>query len=249
MKVAVSRAASGQGLVVDVDVVLGQPGGQRDVGTEGDHVVEAEPPYAHLLQGLQELDDRAAAPGLWSWRGEANHVMAAMISSSAAYMKGTKRQPPGMTATHVSGGGDGHDERRADELGDRGADVARAEDPECEALVLRWPPCRDPGDADAEGVAGEPDEECVEQQHLVAGDRGDQVGRDGGRGQHEGEDLPTTLPVGDDAGGQPPDRAVEDRDRGDPGQLHVSEPELLADGDSQHPEHQPDGEHQGEGDR
>ena len=56
------------------------------------------------------------------------------------------------------------------------------------------------------------------------------------------------LPVGDDAGRQPPDRAVEHGDRGDPGQLDVGEAELLADRDAQDPEHQPDGEHQGEGD-
>jgi hypothetical protein len=49
-----------------------------------------------------------------------------------------------------------------------------------------------------------------------------------------------------DTGGQPPDRAVQDRHGGDPRELDVGEAELLADRDAQHAEHQPDGEHQGE---
>ena len=51
-------------------------------------------------------------------------------------MTGTSRQPPSTTA-EVGGAGGAGDERRADELGDRGADVAGAEDAEREALALR----------------------------------------------------------------------------------------------------------------
>ena len=219
MNVAVSRAACADRLVVDVVVVLGQPRSERDVGAEGDDVVEAEPPDAHLLQRLQQLDDGAVGAGLVVVPRGDEPRDGGHDEQQHRVHEGHEPPAPGDEPAHVAGRGDGNDQRRSDELRDRGADVAGAEDAQGEPLALPRPPRRDPRDADAERVAGEPDEERVEQQHLVAGDRRDQVGRDRSRGQHDREDLPTALPVGDDARGQPPDRAVEHRHRGDPGQL------------------------------
>jgi len=52
----------------------------------------------------------------------------------------------------------------------------------------------------------------------------------------------------EDARGQAPHGAVEDRDGADPAQLHGVQAELLLDGFAEDPEHQPHGEHQGERD-
>ena len=84
-----------------------------------------------------------------------------------------------------------------------------------------------------------------EQQRVAVGLRHQERWDRGGE-QEEQRDAAPADAVGIDAGGQPPHGAVEDGDRGDPRQLDVGEPELLANGNAQHPEHQPDGEHQGE---
>ena len=136
MKVAVSRAAVRQGLVVDVDVVLGQPRGQRDVGAEGHDVVEAEPPDAHLLQRLQQLDDGAVGAGLVVVPRGDEPRDGGHDEQQHRVHEGDEPPAAGDEATHVAGGGHRDDQRRADELGDRGADVAGAEDPQREALVL-----------------------------------------------------------------------------------------------------------------
>ena len=71
----------------------------------------------------------------------------------------------------------------------------------------------------------------------------DEVRRDRGGEQQEGHHLPAADPVGDHAGGEPPQRAVEHGDRDDPGELDLGEVELLADRLAEDAEHQPDREH------
>ena len=116
-------------------------------------------------------------------------------------------------------------------------------------------PCRSlrepggvPRDADAEQVAGEPDEEGEDEQRQVARDLGDEEAGDRREQQHGHGDDPAADPVGEHAGRESPQRPVEHRHRGDPRELRVGEAELLLDRHAQDAEHQPDREHQREGD-
>ena len=86
MKSAVSRAAVRRALAVDVDVVLGQPGRERDVGAEDHDVVEAEAPDAHLLERAAAAGPDGASVRRACGRGggATNQVTAAMTSSRTA---------------------------------------------------------------------------------------------------------------------------------------------------------------------
>ncbi len=236
-----------EALVVDVDVVLGQPRRQRDVGAEDDHVVEAEAPDPHLLERLQHRRQRPALPGddVVAGGHEPGHRG---HDEQQDHVEEGHEPPAAGDQAQEARGGTAAIRAGPMNLVTEAPDVASPEDAECEALVSLRPPGADPGDPDAEGVAGQADEERVDEQLDVVVRRGDQVGGDRGRGQHHGQHQSAAAAVGEDAGGQPPDRAVEHGDGGDPGQLDVGEAELLADRDAQHPEHQPHREHQGEAD-
>ena len=102
-------------------------------------------------------------PGWRSGAGAASQSAAAITTSSPAYSTGTKRQPPGMKPTGGAGR-DQRDQRRADQLRDRRADVAGAEHAQREPLALAAGPRRVPGDADRERVARDAEAERADHQ-------------------------------------------------------------------------------------
>ena len=250
MNVALSSAASRQRDVEVVDVVLRQPGRQRHVGAEDGGVVEAEAPHPHVPQRGEHLAHRLAGAGpavvaRHDDEGEGRD------HDQGHGVEGGEDPPAAREDAEVGGArgaGDDRREQHDEQLGDRGADVAGAEDAEREALAVLGEPGGVPRDADAEQVAGEPDEEGQGQQGQVARRLGDEEAGDRGEEQHRHGDDATTDPVGEHARRQAPQRAVEHRDGGDPGQLRVGEAELLLDRHAEDAEHQPDREHQGEGD-
>ena len=230
-----------------VDVVLGQPGRQGDVRPEDHHVVQAEAPHPQMAQRAQHRDHRPPLPGLVVMRRGAephhrghHHEQHRVQERDEA--PAVEAQPEERHRRH------GDDERRADELGDRRTDVAGPEDAEREALAIAREPRRVPRDPDAEGVAGEPGEECEDQQHREAVGLRDEERGHGRRQEHHDEDPSSAVTVGEDPGRQPPQRTVEDRRSREPGQLDVAEAELLADRDPEDAEHEPHGEHQREAD-
>ena len=134
----------------DVDVVLGQPGGEGNVRAEDGDVVEAEPPDPHLAQRPQHLTQRAPLTGLAVsfWRHQPHRDR--HHDQEPGVEEWNEAPASRDQAAPVAGDRDDGDERRADQLGDGGADVARPEDPEGEPLAPPRGPGRVPGDPNAE---------------------------------------------------------------------------------------------------
>ncbi|OPZ49888.1 MAG: hypothetical protein BWY91_02952 [bacterium ADurb.BinA028] len=229
-----------------VDVVLRQPRREGDVGTEDGHVVEAEPPDPHLLEGREHLAHGLGGPG---------HPVAPRdddVGEDGQHHQQHRvddrhEPPPALEPEGEGATGGPEDDRGADELRDGGPHVAGPEYAEREALPLPAVPRGVPRDADREEVAGEADKERQDKEHAVAARRRDEIGRDRGRREHEDGDLAATDAVGEHPGRQAPHRPVEHGHRRDPGQFDVGEAELLLDRGAEDAEHQPHREHRGEG--
>jgi hypothetical protein len=114
------------------------------------------------------------------------------------------------------------------------------------ASPLRPRPGSVPGDADTEGVAGDPEEQGQDQQLPEPLCESDQQGRHGGPYEQPDHDATPAETLGEDAEGQAQQRAVAHGRRSQPVELSGGESELAADRPSEHAEHQPDGEEQRE---
>src|SRR5690606_227682 len=144
---------------------------------------------------------------------------------------------------------EGDEHERRDELGDRGADIADAENAERRALLLLRVPARDIGDADRERAARQPDPERRKEHGLIGRGVGQQEGR--GRGQdHDGDidDAPAVL-VGPYAEYDAHQRAGQDRRADQQPELGLAEAELILYADTDDRENRPYGETGGERDR
>ena len=200
MKSAVSSAAACKLEAVDRDVVLRQPRSQGDVGTEDRDVVQAEPPHANVTKRAEHLTHGTALARhpVLAWRDGPDHDRHG--DKGDRVDRGDQPPPTLDEATQVDAAGRRSDQGRADELRERGTDVAGSEDAQGEPLVLTGEPGGVPGDADTEEVAGESDEEGQDQQQPVGQlELGHQVGRNRRDEQHGDRDHPATDPIGQHA--------------------------------------------------
>ena len=119
-----------------------------------------------------------------------------------------------------------HDDGR-DELGDRRADIAGAEDAERGALLLLRVPLRDIGDADRERAAGDADAERREQEGGIVVGEGQQRGHHRRRQHGERVDDAPAILVGPDAEHQADQRAGQDRRADQQAELRVAQAQVL----------------------
>lgn len=119
--------------------------------------------------------------------------------------------------------------------------------PRAKPLALTQGPRRVPGNTDGEQVARETDEEGEDEQAAIGARLGEEEAGDRGEQEHCDRDLASADPVGEHACGEALHRAVEDGNGRDPGELDVAEAQFLLDRHPEDTEHEPHGEHEGEG--
>ena len=235
----------GQRQPVLADVVLGQPQRHRHERAEHEVVGEPEAPDAQVEQRHQLLAQLGTAPD--------GRVLAVqrVLGGQEPEQHRHHQHRDGVDLGHhpPRRRGGGRDDQRGDELGERGARVAGAEDAHRRALPLLAEPGRRVGDADRERAAGDADEQSQHQVLPVLGRVGQHPG-----GDHHGEHLqevhdPPAVAVGQDAQRQAHQRAGQDGGRHQQAELGLVEIELRLDLDPDDREHHPDGEVHRKGER
>ena len=228
---------------VDPHEVARQPQRERDERPENEEVIERKAPDLHVLEHCQLRAHR---------RGSAPLALARdLLGILLGEQEEQHRHREQARRPHLCDGlpaGRDHHERR-DELGHRGADVARAEDAKHRALFLRREELRDVGHADRESAACQPDAERGEQQRLVAvGVRGQERG-DRGEHHYGGEDPPSADLVGPHAEQDAGERPGQDRGADEEAELGLAQAKLIL---HPQPDDREDGPHceaGGEGER
>ena len=227
---------------VDVDQILRQPQRQRDEGAENEEVIQREPPHLNILERLQ-LQPRALRPDAEAAALHENRIVLGGEEEDDGHHH--QRRRPHLRH-HLPAKGD--EDEGGEELGDRRAHVAGAEDAKRRALLLRRIPARDIGDAHRERSARDADAEGSDEELRVGGGVGQQEGCDRRREHGQGEDDASAIEVGPDAQRHADERAREDGRAHQEAELRVRKPQVLADADADDGEDRPHRKAYGEGD-
>ena len=211
---------------IDLDEILRQPQRQGDEGAEDEEVIEREAPDLDVLQGLQ------FHPG--AFRPLAG---AAALDEDRIVLGG---EPEDDRHDDEGGGPDlgdgvpaeGDEHEGSEELRDRRADIAGAEDAERRALLFGRIPARHIGDADGEGAAGNADAERGKQHLRIGRGVGQQEGRHGGGEHRADEDHAAAVAVRPDAERHADQRAGEDRRADQKAELRFGKAQILTDLDA-----------------
>ena len=228
---------------VDVDEILRQPQRQRDEGAEHEEIVERESPDLNVLQGLklEPCAFRFFVPG-------APFAQHRIVAGAEPVDHRHDRDADGPNLRgRLPAVGD--ENERREELGDRGADIAGAEDTQRRALPLGRIPARHIGNADGERTARNANTQR-RQQHLRIGvGVGQKERRHCRRQHHQRVDEAAAVLVGPDPERQPDQRAGENRRADQQPELRLVEAEFLFDADADDGEDRPHREAHGKGNR
>jgi hypothetical protein len=217
------HAGGGDVELVGSDQVARQPEGERDEGAEDKEIVEREAPDLQIAQRL-ELHPGTGRPDAG---GTARLELGVVLGGEPEHHRHDHQRHRPDLGHHGPAEGDQHE--GGAELGDRGADVADAEDAERRALLFLGVPSGNVGDADREGTTGQTDAEGGQQHHLVSGGVGQQEGGDGR--QHHGEEVddPPAVLIGPDPQEDSAQRTGQDGGAGQQAELGVGKTEILFD--------------------
>ena len=142
----------------------------------------------------------------------------------------------------------------------------RAEDAERRPLRAIGKPDGIPGDADGEGVPGQPERRRAEKQLQIILGMGKQVRGNGANDEQGNRDVPAAVAIRPDAEGQPRQRSGQNRNGQQPfetllhrrfdlfrfehrGGAAQHQGRIFLDLQTEYAEHEPDGEENGEGER
>jgi hypothetical protein len=174
-KKMVRNAAVAKRQAVFADVVLGQPQRQRHEPAEYEVVGQTEPPHPGVEQAASSCSPSMGRGRLLSGRVPFSCSGSAIGEEPEQHRHHHHRH--GVDLGHHLPRAKGGNDQRSDELGQRGAGVARAENAHRRALPLLAEPGRGVGDADGERTAGQADEQAQNQVLPVFGRVGQEPGR------------------------------------------------------------------------
>ena len=204
-----------------------------DKGAEYEEIIEREAPDLNIFQ-RRKLEPGAGRLLTASAAFAQNRIVRRGEPKNDSHQRNA--DGPNLSR-HLPAIGDENEWR--EELGDRGAHVAGAENSKRGALLFGRIPARHVGDADREGTARDADAER-RNQHLGIGLSIGKHERCHGRRQHgQGVDKPAAVLIGPDTERQPNQGACQNRRADEQAELRFVESQLVLDADADDGEDRP----------